>query len=49
MKKFQYLIKINAGEKELNDLGKEGWELIFLTETNYGDREFIFKRTWDIK
>jgi hypothetical protein len=42
----------NALEEELNDLGREGWELVTMVDTDFsggGSREVIaaFKRSYD--
>ena len=41
VKKYKYLIKYSLGERHLNELGKEGWELV---SVDYEGNEFIFKK-----
>lgn len=47
MEKWEYRVEISAssGEKLLNDLGKKGWELVFVVVSpNTLTRTFTFKR-----
>jgi len=48
MKKFEYIIKYDVDETQLNKLGKKGWELVnfALTTDNDDDHEStaVFKR-----
>ena len=37
-KKFEYLIKLDLEESQLNELGKDGWELSSITHTTWEDK-----------
>jgi hypothetical protein len=45
MKQYEYRMAMNCGSTKLNDLGKEGWELVAVTlcSSTY-NRIFYFKR-----
>ena len=49
MKQFEYLIRPDMFKGALNELGKEGWELVSVMLTNYGTPEYFFKREIEIK
>jgi hypothetical protein len=45
MQKWEYLVKTNLSEVELNALGAQGWELIALSHTDSGmPHRYFFKR-----
>lgn len=42
MKKFEYLVKINIYESRLNELGKDGWELICIQRDYKTEKHHYF-------
>ncbi|KKR12160.1 MAG: hypothetical protein UT41_C0003G0087 [Candidatus Wolfebacteria bacterium GW2011_GWC2_39_22] len=46
MKKWEYYVGsiCDLNEARLNELGKEGWELVVFTHSSTGDHRAIFKR-----
>ena len=47
MKKFEYIIKYDVNEPQLNELGKKGWELVnfaLITTDDNHESTAVFKR-----
>jgi hypothetical protein len=42
--KWEYILAVYCAPSNMNEWGKEGWELVQIVPTNSGDYTCIFKR-----